>query len=90
MPAWEAYGAELRRRKAYIDAAPLAETTSATTVRAHDGKRTVTDGPFAETKEWLGGYYIIDCASLDAAIEAAAMCPAAKYGSIEVRPLVEM
>jgi hypothetical protein len=90
MPAWEAYGNELRRRKAFVDAAPLADTSSATTVRNHDGKRTVTDGPFAETKEWLGGYYIVDCASLDEAIEAAAMCPGAAYGSVEVRPIVDI
>ncbi|MBV8600067.1 MAG: YciI family protein [Candidatus Eremiobacteraeota bacterium] len=90
MPAWIAYTEELQRRKAYVAAAPLAEPSSATTVRAHSGKRTVTDGPFAEKKEWLGGYYLIEAESLDQAIEAAAMCPAAKYGSIEVRPIDEM
>ena len=90
MPAWEAYGAELRKRGAYIDAAPLARTTSATTVKLRDGKRVVTDGPFAETKEVLGGYYIIEAPSLDGALEAAAMCPGAQYGSVEVRPIVDM
>ena len=90
MPLWEAYTNELRDRKALIDGAPLAEPTSATTVRAHNGKRTVTDGPFAETKEWLGGYYLVDFPTLDQAIEYAAKCPAAQYGSIEVRPLIEM
>jgi hypothetical protein len=90
MPAWEAFGNELRNRGAYIDAAPLAGPASATTVRAHDGNRVVTDGPFAETKEWLGGYYVIEAPSLDGAIEAAAMCPAASYGSVEIRPIVDL
>lgn len=90
MPAWEAFGNELRSRGAYVDAAPLANTASATTVRIRDGKRAVTDGPFAETKEWLGGYYVIEAPSLDGAIEAAAMCPGAKMGSVEVRPIVDM
>jgi hypothetical protein len=90
MPAWEAFGTELRNRGAYIDAAPLAGTDSATTVRVRDGKRVVTDGPFAETKEWLGGYYIIEAPSLDGAIEAAGMCPGANGGSVEIRPLVDL
>jgi hypothetical protein len=90
MPAWEAYTKELHKRGAYIDGNPLADTSSATTVRAPNGKRAVTDGPFAETKEWLGGYYLLECKSLDDAIEAAAMCPAAKYGAIEVRPIAQM
>ncbi len=90
MPAWEAYGAELRRRGAYVDAAPLAPITSASTVRVRDGNRVVTDGPFAETKEWLGGYYIVEAPSLDGALEAAAMCPGAKTGSVEIRPIVDM
>jgi hypothetical protein len=90
MPAWVAYGEELRKRGAYIDAAPLAPPASATTVRVRDGNRVVTDGPFAETKEVLGGYYIIEAPTLDGALEAAAMCPGAKNGSVEIRPLVDM
>jgi hypothetical protein len=90
MPAWVAYGEELRKRGAYIDAAPLANKASATTVRVRDGQRVVTDGPFAETKEVLGGYYIVEAPSIDGALEAAAMCPGALYGSVEVRPIVEM
>lgn len=90
MPAWEAFGQGLRDHNAYVDAAPLAPTASATTVRIRDGNRVVTDGPFAETKEWLAGYYIIDVASMDQALEAAAMCPGAKTGSVELRPLVDM
>ena len=90
MPAWQAFGEELQRRGAMVDAAPLAGVASATTVRVRDGKPVVTDGPFAETKEWLGGYYIIDAPSLDGAIEAAKMCPGAKDGSVEVRPIVDL
>jgi hypothetical protein len=68
----------------------LADTNQATTVREVDGKNLATDGPFAETKEQLGGYYIIECANLDEAIEAAGRIPAVKYGSVEVRPLIDM
>jgi hypothetical protein len=68
----------------------LAPIASATTVRVRDGKRVTTDGPFAETKEQLGGYYLIDANDLDEAIALAAKIPAARVGSIEVRPVVEM
>ena len=67
--------------------AELKPTTTATTVRIRNGKTTLTDGPFAETKEALGGYYVIDVASLDEATRWAARCPLADSGSIEVRPL---
>jgi hypothetical protein len=60
--------------------------TDATTVRVRNGKTLITDGPFAETHEQLGGYYLLDCKDLDEAIGWAAMIPSAKYGSIEVRP----
>lgn len=69
---------------------PLKATTTATTVRVRDGKTLKTDGPFAETKEQLGGYYIIDVPNLDKALEWAARCPSARMGSIEVRPVMEM
>ncbi len=70
---------------------PLADTGKATTVRLRDGKVLTTDGPFAETKEQLGGYYIVECANLDEAIEAAQNLPAVSAGgSVEVRPIVEM
>lgn len=62
----------------------------ATTVRLRDGKMLLTDGPFAETKEVLGGYYIIECASLDEAVEWAGKLPVAAHGSIEVRPIFEL
>ncbi|MCW6008855.1 YciI family protein [Micromonospora sp. CPCC 205371] len=67
----------------------LQPTATATTVRVKDGERLVTDGPFAETREVLGGYYLIDVPDLDSALEWAARCPGAKYGSVEVRPIME-
>jgi hypothetical protein len=67
----------------------LHPTSSATTVRVQDGKTVTTHGPFAETKEQLGGYYLVDCNNLDEAIEWAAKCPGARVGSIEVRPVVD-
>ena len=69
--------------------APLLPTTSATTVRVRDGKTLTTDGPFAETKEQLGGFYVLKCDNLDQAIEFAARIPGAARGSIEVRPVME-
>src|SRR5438270_10048649 len=70
----------------YLAAAPLHPTSMATSVRLRDGKRLVTDGPFAETREQLGGYYLIDAADLDEAIAIAERIPAARWGTIEVRP----
>ncbi len=66
---------------------PLEQSTTATTVRVRDGKTVVTDGPFAETKEQLGGYYLVEAKDLDDAIAIAARIPGAKHGSIEVRPV---
>ena len=68
----------------------LQPTSTATCVRIRNGKTLTTDGPFAETKEQLGGYYIIECANLDEAIEAAGRLPAVKYGTVEVRPIIDM
>lgn len=67
----------------------LTPTSQATTVRVRDGETLSTDGPFAETKEQLGGYYLIECDNLDEALEAASKIPAARGGSIEVRPVVD-
>jgi hypothetical protein len=67
----------------------LQPTATATTVRVRDGKKATTHGPFAETKEQLGGYYLVDCKNLDEAIEWAAKCPGARVGSIEVRPVMD-
>jgi hypothetical protein len=65
----------------------LQPTSAATTVRVREGKRLTTDGPFAETKEQLGGYYLVEAKDLDAAIAMAAQIPGARFGSIEVRPI---
>jgi len=83
-----AYTNELRASGGYIDGNPLQPTSSATTVRVRDGEQVTTDGPFAETKEQLGGYYVIEADSVDDALAWAAKIPGAKYGSIEVRPVM--
>jgi hypothetical protein len=70
--------------------APLQPTTMATTVRVRDGKTVTTDGPFAETREQLGGYYLVEAKDLDEAIGMAARIPSARAGSIEVRPIMPM
>jgi hypothetical protein len=70
-----------------VAAAPLESSSASTTVRVRDGKTLVTDGPFAETKEQLGGFYLIEAETLDEALEIAARCPGAKHGAMEVRPL---
>src|SRR5262245_37222694 len=74
----------------YVGGSQLQPTTAATTVRVRDGKRLVTDGPFAETREQLGGYYLVEAKDLDEAIGLAARIPSARTGTIEVRPLIEM
>src|SRR2546423_4384211 len=79
----------LSEEQGIFGGAELAATTSATTVRVRDGETLTTDGPFAETKEVLGGLYLLEADNLDEAISFAARIPAARYGAIEVRPLVE-
>ena len=74
----------------YLAAAPLHSVSTATSLRVRDGKRLVTDGPFAETKEQLGGYYLINAKNLDEAIDIAGRIPAAKVGTVEIRPVVEL
>ncbi len=74
----------------YLAAAPLHPTTTATSVRMRDGKRLVTDGPFAETREQLGGYFLIDVNDLDEAIRIASQVPAGKWGTVEIRPIIEI
>jgi len=71
-----------------LDSSPLQPPESATTVRVRNGETELSDGPFAEIKEMLGGYYILDCDDLDSAVRWAASIPSAKYGSVEVRPLM--
>jgi hypothetical protein len=73
-----------------VDSGPLQDPATATTVRVRDGKRLVTDGPFAEIREQIGGYYVLQVANFDDAIDWAAQIPSARYGSVEVRPLMEM
>ncbi len=74
----------------YLATAPLHPTSTATSVRMRDGKRLVTDGPFAETREQLGGYFLIDAKDLDEAIGIAARIPGARWGTIEIRPVMEI
>jgi|SRR5262245_6000284 len=85
--AWRAYHKALLGAGVYVGGAPLQDVAMATTVRVEDGRPRVQDGPFAEAKEQLGGFMILDLPSLDAALEWAARCPAAAGGAIEVRPL---
>jgi hypothetical protein len=81
---------DLRASGHYSAGAPLRPTAAATSVRVRDGKRTVTDGPFAETREQLGGYYLVDAKDLDEAISIAARIPGARMGTIEVRPVQDV
>jgi len=74
----------------HLDASPLYPTSMATSVQVRNGKRLVTDGPFAETREQLGGYYLIDAKDLDEAISIAARVPIAQVGTIEIRPVMEI
>lgn len=88
--AYYAYTEALKKAGALAGANRLQPTSAATTVRVANGKSQVLDGPYAESKEQLGGYYLIDVADLDAAISWAARCPAANHGVVEVRPLWSM
>ncbi|HTQ08871.1 MAG TPA: YciI family protein [Fimbriimonadaceae bacterium] len=81
---------EIQAAGKYLDASPLHPAATATSVRVRDGKRLITDGPFAETHEQLGGYYLIDATDLDDAIEIAARIPGARWGTVEVRPIIEL
>jgi hypothetical protein len=83
-----AFADECRRRGVFVGGHPLQPEHTATTVSVRDGRPLITDGPFAETHEHLGGAYILDCRNLDEALELAVLCPMAEVGSIEVRPIV--
>jgi hypothetical protein len=87
MAAYNAFTAETRERGQFVAGEALEPTSTATSVRVQDGRTVVTDGPFAETKEALGGFYLLECKDLDEAIEMAAKIPAVKRGTIEVRPI---
>jgi hypothetical protein len=82
-----AFAREGREAGVVVDGDELGPTRSATTVRVRDGQTSVTDGPYAETKEALGGYFVLECSSLDEALDWAARIPAARHGAIEVRPV---
>jgi hypothetical protein len=85
--AYMAYTQALRDAKVLVGSNRLRPTSAATTVRVADGRTQVLDGPFAETKEQLGGYYLIDVPDQDAALSWATRCPGARHGTIEVRPI---
>jgi hypothetical protein len=84
------FAQELNASGQYLGANPLHPTSTATSVGVRDGKRLVTDGPFAETREQLGGYFLVDAKDLDEAIAIAARIPAARWGTVEIRPVMEM
>ena len=88
MGEYFAYTDELRAAGAYVAGDALQPIDTATTVRVREGEQLLTDGPFAETKERLGGYYLVDVDSIDEALQWAAKIPSARFGSIEVRPVV--
>jgi hypothetical protein len=81
---------DLKSNGQYLSANPLQPVSTATSVRLREGKRLVTDGPFAETREQLGGYFLVDAKDLDAAIGIASRIPAAKFGTVEIRPVIEI
>jgi hypothetical protein len=85
-----AFTEDIRKSGHYLGGNPLQPIHTATTVRVRNGQMATTDGPFAETTEQLGGYYLIEAADLNDAIQVAARIPGAKYGSIEVRPIMAM
>lgn len=84
------YAHELAENGNYLGCGPLHPTSTATSVRVREGKRLVLDGPFAETREQLGGYFLIDAANLDEALAIATRIPGAKLGTVEVRPILEV
>ena len=85
-----AFGEGMRESGRYITAEALQPVKTGKTVRVRNGKASITDGPFAETKEQLGGFYLIEAANLDEAVQLAAKIPPARVGSIEVRPIREL
>jgi hypothetical protein len=90
MPAWYEFTDSLRQAGVLVHSAPLEDADSATTVRVRDGETQLIDGPFAETKEFLGGYFLLDCPDLDTALGHAARVPNVHYGSTEVRPVRDL
>jgi hypothetical protein len=90
MQKWFTYSAEMAEAGVMLGGDPLEDVTTATSVQVRDGQTLTTDGPFAETKEILGGYYMLDVPDLDAAVTWAAKCPGAVHGTIELRPVQEL
>jgi hypothetical protein len=90
LPLWYEVTDSLRDAGLLVRNSPLYPVTAATTVRVRDDGTELTDGPFAVTKETLVGYYLLECPDLDAAVKAAARLPTARYGSVEVRPVIDM
>jgi hypothetical protein len=88
--AYKSFTDALKQSGALVGSNRLAASSNATTIRAVDGKTQVLDGPFADTKEQLGGYFLIEAKDLDAAIAWASRCPATGHGAVEVRPVVSM
>jgi len=81
---------QLKANGRFLATAPLQPVSTATSIQVRDGKRLITDGPFAETREQLGGYFLIDARDLDEAIAIAASIPAARKGTVEIRPVLEI
>ncbi|PYX90695.1 MAG: hypothetical protein DMG68_00950 [Acidobacteria bacterium] len=81
---------QLQSNGQYLSASPLQPVATATSVQVRDGKRLVTDGPFAETREQLGGYFMVEAKNLDEAIEIAGKIPGARKGTVEIRPVIEL
>ena len=90
MAGYGAFGKQIQDDGVFVAGEPLESVTSASTVAVRDGNRIVTDGPFAETKEQLGGFYILDCENLDAALAYAEKIPGAQSGRVEVRPIMNI
>ena len=90
MGEWFTYTEGLRNAGAFVSGEPLQPPSTATTVAVRNGDRVVTDGPFADTKEWLGGFYVIDAPDLDSALDHAAGMPNIDYATVEVRPIMQM
>ena len=88
MPLWDEVNASLQEARVLVKSGPLHSVATATTVRVRGDETDLTDGPFAVTKEVLCGYYVLDCADLDQAVGHASRLPWARYGSVEVRPIV--
>jgi hypothetical protein len=90
LPVWMELNESLQEAGLLVGTGRLRPVDSATTVRVHDGEAEFTDGPFMVTKEILGGYYLLECRDLDAALKQAARIPLTRYGSVEVRPVMDL